>query len=420
MNNQADGVGRMRNYRRRITDNKISFRRKAISMLVTIPTAILVASFVIFFYRESILTVQGLSTLNIAFYILALVGMALSAGFNRSRIFFILMLLVLSQFVMASPIIGRLDDKTYYGVIYYFSCMLLPLNILLFSLLHERGPFTLQGKRRFGIILVQLLLVAVVIASQDQDMLGYIRQELLTQAFSLKTPLPAKALAVFLAGALVLLVRQLSKFSPVDNAFFHTLIVVAVGLHFKDTTAAISLFYTAAVAMLTVAAIQDSYAIAYRDELTGLPSRRALQEELAKLSDKYTVAMLDIDYFKKINDKYGHDVGDEVLRFIASIISQETTGDGKAFRYGGEEFTVLFKGKSAEEALPCLEALRQKIAKRPFFLRGKKSAEKRLSVTMSIGVADQGTKPCSPEEVVKAADNALYRAKENGRNCVSG
>jgi diguanylate cyclase (GGDEF)-like protein len=154
---------------------------------------------------------------------------------------------------------------------------------------------------------------------------------------------------------------------------------------------------------------------------------------MMKLGMNYAIAMLDIDHFKKFNDTYGHDTGDEVLRLVASTL-REVAGGGRPFRYGGEEFTILFPGKSIQDALPHLEELREKVAKRAFTLRGKsrgkgkakrksKSASTRsarpIYITISIGVAQKNEKNKTPDTVMKSADTALYRAKKKGRNCVS-
>ncbi len=151
-----------------------------------------------------------------------------------------------------------------------------------------------------------------------------------------------------------------------------------------------------------------------------MPSRRSLNEDMLALEGTYVIAMLDVDFFKKFNDTYGHDAGDDVLRLIAGVMKNFKAG--KSFRYGGEEFTILFPNKSLAEAIPALEKLRESIAKCKFALRGsssKKAAERKLNITVSIGVAESNHKLASPEEVIKAADTALYRAKDNGRNCVS-
>ncbi len=156
----------------------------------------------------------------------------------------------------------------------------------------------------------------------------------------------------------------------------------------------------------------------------------SLKEDLAKLGERYTIAMLDIDFFKKFNDTYGHNVGDQVLRFIASII-KNVSGVRKAFRYGGEEFTLIFPGKGLEETVPHLEELREAIARRSFTLRGKgrprkkpgqvrpgTGPTKKVQITVSIGVSGKDRRAYTPDYVVAAADSALYLAKRQGRNRV--
>ena len=154
--------------------------------------------------------------------------------------------------------------------------------------------------------------------------------------------------------------------------------------------------------------------MAYRDELTALPSRRALNEWLKAPGRKYVIAMLDIDHFKKFNDKYGHDVGDDVLKIVASRIAR-ISGGGHSYRYGGEEFTITFPGKEIHECIPYLEAIREdiahyKISLREQQLRPKSSSQgrkkrgvgnkgKKISVTISIGVAGKNSSR-SAEEVI--------------------
>ena len=177
--------------------------------------------------------------------------------------------------------------------------------------------------------------------------------------------------------------------------------------------------------------IVDSYFLAYRDDLTGLPSRRALNQLALSLGRKYSVAMLDIDHFKKFNDTYGHDIGDQVLKLVAAKIGQ-VKGGGKPFRYGGEEFTVVFPRKETEQVLDALEDVRESIADYAVTIRSpmrsssnKKDRKasvrmgtKQVRVTISIGVANRENKQ-EFSQVLKEADQALYRAKSNGRNNVS-
>ena len=167
--------------------------------------------------------------------------------------------------------------------------------------------------------------------------------------------------------------------------------------------------------------------MAYVDELTGLPGRRALDEALGRLGGQYAIAMVDIDHFKRFNDEHGHDVGDQLLRKIG-VALEMVGGGGRAYRYGGEEFAVLFPAGTVAEALPHLEAVRRAIEHSHFTLRGRirpatrpkrpvpVSGRRRLAVTVSIGVAGPHGGTATPEGVIRAADETLYRAKGAGRN----
>jgi diguanylate cyclase (GGDEF)-like protein len=156
-----------------------------------------------------------------------------------------------------------------------------------------------------------------------------------------------------------------------------------------------------------------------------------LNTALHGFNKDYAIAMLDIDFFKKFNDRFGHEVGDQVLCMVASHL-RRVGGGGKPYRYGGEEFTILFSGKSKADAIPHLERLRQSIEAAQFGLRDKnrpkkppkkskksKTTAKTVTVTISIGVAESNRSRVKTASVMKAADQALYRAKKRGRNCIA-
>ncbi|MEW6689568.1 MAG: GGDEF domain-containing protein, partial [Pseudomonadota bacterium] len=202
--------------------------------------------------------------------------------------------------------------------------------------------------------------------------------------------------------------------------------------------AVFGVFSAAAGAILLVAVLQESYRMAFHDELTGLPGRRALLEAMAGLGPRYAIAMIDVDHFKSFNDTHGHDIGDQVLKLVAARLAG-TGGGGRAFRYGGEEFTLLFPAATLGEALPQLEATRAAVEAYRMAVRGEDRPkdreegarrrhpgadeslppEKLLSVTVSVGAAEPGAEARTPAQVLKAADEALYRAKRGGRNRVS-
>jgi diguanylate cyclase (GGDEF)-like protein len=220
--------------------------------------------------------------------------------------------------------------------------------------------------------------------------------------------------------------------TPVESGLLGALAAVVITLAKVTSPDVPALFCFAAGVIITLSILQDSYNMAFRDDLTGIPSRRALNENLHGMGRRYAIAMLDVGHFKRFNDTYGHDVGDQVLKMVAKKM-QSVGGSGKAFRYGGEEFTVLFPGKRIADALPHLEAVRKAIEEYSLAIRsddrpkdtkqgqskrGNRSGFTEVSVTISIGVAESGEGNGNPAEVMKAADKALYRAKSKGRNQV--
>lgn len=164
--------------------------------------------------------------------------------------------------------------------------------------------------------------------------------------------------------------------------------------------------------------LMESHRMAYLDDMTKLPGRRALNERLVGLSKQYAIAMVDIDHFKKFNDTYGHDMGDKVLKSVAIQLKQ-LSAPGRAFRYGGEEFTIVFPGKASDYAEDILEQVREGIELaivEVFDPKKKKDVD--VNVTVSLGIAFTSTGEAA-SSVLKRADEALYQSKKKGRNRVS-
>jgi len=158
--------------------------------------------------------------------------------------------------------------------------------------------------------------------------------------------------------------------------------------------------------------------LAVTDGLTGLFNHRHFQERLAqefnrleRFSDPISLLIIDIDHFKKINDTYGHPVGDSVLKGIAEKIKKTIRNIDVPARYGGEEFTVILPGTDENGAMNMAERLRKAIGATKF--ASEKGA---FSVNVSIGISTFTKEIRSKEELVETADKALYHAKRNGRN----
>jgi two-component system cell cycle response regulator len=168
--------------------------------------------------------------------------------------------------------------------------------------------------------------------------------------------------------------------------------------------------------------VQLSIEMAITDALTGLYNRRYMESHLTTLVEQaaargkpLTVLILDIDYFKAINDSYGHDAGDDVLREFALRIRKSIRGIDLACRYGGEEFVAVMPETDMSVATLVAERLRRRIASEPFSIQQGKAA---VEVTISIGLAALGAPNETAAEILKRADQALYRAKRDGRNRV--
>lgn len=166
----------------------------------------------------------------------------------------------------------------------------------------------------------------------------------------------------------------------------------------------------------------ESLTLAVTDPLTGLHNRRYMAEHLASLmkanvesGKTVTLLIADVDYFKDVNDRHGHIVGDQVLRELAQRIARNIRGLDLACRYGGEEFVIIMPDADPEFAASTAERLRRVIADEPFLVEGLSSA---LSVTASIGYAASSSELVSPDRLIERADSALYQAKDEGRNCV--
>ncbi|MEH2558023.1 diguanylate cyclase (GGDEF)-like protein/PAS domain S-box-containing protein [Bradyrhizobium algeriense] len=158
---------------------------------------------------------------------------------------------------------------------------------------------------------------------------------------------------------------------------------------------------------------------AVTDELTGLPNRREFLEVMEKVlesDEQLAVLMLDIDYFKKVNDTYGHDAGDEVLRVLSKIGMAASRKMDVFARWGGEEFVAALPGLDAEHARATAEKLRTTFEKRDF--QHDWSIGRAIPFTVSIGVATRADGENDLDAIMKRADEALYQAKENGRNRV--
>ena len=368
-------------------------------------------------------TASGLATV----FPFTVVAAALLLGwrFNRSRLIFSIALLALSEYVLLQGL-----DTPRERILFHALTFLLPINLALVALLPERGTLTPAGLLRWVLLAVQLIIVVFLTQAFTDQSLKFLTTHLLPARLTAWTPVQQPSIIAFLAIGVLLGMAWLREPQSPVRGYTYALLAVFAALSWPAAGPGQELWLATAGLVLVVAVIEASYMMAYRDGLTELPGRRALNEALPRLSGQYTVAMVDVDHFKRFNDTYGHDAGDHVLRLVAARLAQ-SPGGGTAYRYGGEEFALVFPGKGQEECLPHLEELRETVETSRFTMRrrfrprvkpkndkGKKSRQA-ITITVSIGVAERNHRNTNPDQVVQAADKALYRAKEAGRNRVS-
>jgi diguanylate cyclase (GGDEF)-like protein len=364
-------------------------------------------------------------------YLILLSGLLLSLAFRRGRAFFVLLSFALAYFAFV-PFIQRGDGGLVSHTVYAALCIFVPLNITVFTLLRERGALNAPGLRRLSLPLIEVGAIAAIVLSGGIEFTEALYHPFFESSLLAGIRVPQLGILCTVVAVIVAVTCAVLRGSVIDAAFAASAACFALACNGLPSPGAFIWFCTTGALIVALAVLQDSHRMAFYDELTGLPGRRALNERLESLDGGFTIAMVDIDHFKTFNDTWGHDVGDQVLKLVAARL-QRVGGGGTAYRYGGEEFAILFAGRRRTSVIQHLEALRKSIDDYKVMLRengrrhrpgqGKPNfsasgAHRWISVTVSIGVAERSDRSQTPEQALEASDKALYRAKAEGRNRV--
>lgn len=420
---------------------------KRLIVQLALPFSILLATLIITWqwswFAQSLPAARQITALFIILpllpYVIFGINIFMGWRYNNGGLIFTSLLLITTYFIFLPPNHHQLT------VLAQGLLIILPLNLLFFSWHSKRRLFTTFGLVCLALVILEVIGLIILCAPDLYQGIAlwkaishhypHLNRALLTINSKLIPLLSGQKItpAAWFTGSFALLIIFLRFWRGRDillGGQATAIILVFLAHHSNHTNSLVMISFAAAGVALLLSTIEASFFMAYYDELTELPGRRSLNETMLNLGRHYAIAMLDIDHFKKFNDTYGHKTGDDVLRLVASLINM-TSGGAKAFRYGGEEFTLIFPGKSALEAMPHLDQLRQAIADTPFQVRGpnrkknsaqdrgKKQGEKTaVQITISIGVAENSKKYRHPEAVIKRADTILYKAKKAGRNRV--
>ena len=355
-------------------------------------------------------------------------GVVLGVLFRRGRVVAAFAVLAVAHEVLARfPSAGLADGASRFA--FDAVGVLLPIDLAILAVLRERTVFSGRFLAWLAVVAAQPALMSFLWLSYHPALAAALRRAWWPRLASSGTGIAQPALLAFVLALATTLAAWRWRHTSVEPALAWALVAGFLALALANVPRAASVLLATGGLILLAALIEGAFALAYRDGLTGLESRRALDDAIADLRGVFTVAMADIDHFKAVNDRFGHDVGDQVLRMVAGRLA--TVPGGRAFRYGGEEFAIVFAGKSREQARPVLEALREAVAAASFTLRGEDRPKRKpkaplrparqpgqITVTISIGAAEGGARAGRAAAVLKAADEALYRAKQAGRNRV--
>ncbi|RVD79053.1 GGDEF domain-containing protein [Pseudomonas koreensis] len=375
------------------------------------------------------------SLFNVLPTLVLLLGGAYCAVYRRQRELFLMLTVYIAYFLLDTQTDYYRDNgkvREDAAVVFHLVCLLLPLLFGLFAAWQERTHLFQDMVARFAVLLAFGSVALGLEQSYPQALLMWLSEIRWPALHGAWMSLIQMSYPVFLSAFLLLTWQYWRSPRPLHAAQ----LVGLLGLFWMLPKTFIlpftlNIMCSQVMLMIAAAVAHEAYQMAFRDELTGLPGRRALNERMQRLGRNYVLAMSDVDHFKKFNDTHGHDVGDQVLRLVASKLSK-ISGGGRAYRYGGEEFALVFAGKTLEECMPHLEVIRESIASYNIQLRNQEnrpqddqqgrqrrggSGASSVSVTVSIGVAER-VEQRTPEEVLKSADQALYSAKGAGRNCV--
>ena len=363
-------------------------------------------------------------------YIVLTFGLFFGWYFASSRMILSLLVLALADRALVQfPTTGA-DQEAVNQTILAMTAFLVPLNLLAFSILKEDSLSPLRGVTRVVFVLVQPFLLLWLSLPDQHDLAASFTREYIPSLYTKWTTIPQPALFAFAIALLLHLIRFALHRDPLEGGAIWALLAVFLAYHASPYGWQPTNFFMAAGLILFVTMFQSSYQRTYRDALTGIPGRLAYDEAIGQLGKRFSVAVIGIDQLSQYANTHGKPVSEQILKRVAPRV-QAACAEGLVFRTTGEDFTILFPGKSATESLMTLEIVRKKIEAIGLFLRGRDrvwenkrgtrkagSRDRALPITLSIGMAEKLSDRATLSLVIKSAYRALYEAKGTGGNVV--
>ena len=354
-------------------------------------------------------------------------GLFLAWRFRRSRVAAVLLGLFMMDVLLRpssstlEPGVGSVWDAS--GVLFLF---LMPVV----AAMKDRGVLSHRG----------LIQVAIILAGLAGGLMVWaVRPEFLSWTWRSFLPWdlsgPQLSDAALIVGLLALSFTgglAIWRGHRLDKGFFWIVVALLFALGGGPESVESTVYLTMAGFMLIVNLLEKSYALSLRDSVTQLPARRAMRHEIRRAGSSYALALVGVDHYKTLYDRYGRDASDLVIKKIANHLRMMGR-HARAFRYSGENFALVFAGKGRNEVLGELENLRADIEDFRFAIspkvagngksEGARYPSVRWSLTVTVGVAERGEKSgrwsASYRAINRAAHSALHRGQKSGGNTVS-
>lgn len=362
-------------------------------------------------------------------YIVLAFGFIFGWYFSSSRMILSLLVLALADRALVVLPANGGDQEAVSQTIVAITAFLVPLNLLAFSILKEDSISTFRGVMRVVLVLVQPFLLLWLCLPDQQVLTSSFTWQYIPSRYTDWTPIPQPALVAFAIAGLLHVIRFALHRDPLEGGAIWALCAIFVAYHTSRYGWQPTNFFMTAGLIFFVTLLQSFYRQTYRDELTGIPGRLAYDEAIGQLGKRFSVAIIGIDQLTQYANVHGKPVSEQILKLAAPRI-QAACSDGQIFRTTGEEFTVLFPGKSAIDTMGTLDIVRKSVEAIGLFLRGRDrvweqrgiqeagSRDRALPITLSIGVGEKLTDSATLTLVIKSAYRGLYEAKGIGGNVV--
>ncbi len=355
-------------------------------------------------------------------------GVLIGLIFKRMWLMLVILILAISDRVLLYFAANAAVIMEGGSLIYNAISFLLPLNLCVFAFMKRRGDMTKQSIWLLVSILLQGFAVAFIYQYKSLGFGAFLEYSAIKWQLLERISLSQLALFAFGLAFVYYLFLYIRTRGVIERAFCWALISIFYALALGRIGPVSSIYFSTVGLIFVISVIENIYGEGFHDELTDLPTGKSMHGILSQLDRGYTVALIEVDNFKRLRDNHGRRVSKQVLRSIGAKLTN-VTGGGKPFRYGGELFAVVFPGMFLQDTLPHMEELRQTIKKPGPILSDEKSPRRKpkklkrveilankVPVTVSIGVAERSDADMSPHQAIKKAENALTTAKNEGRD----